>query len=429
MKIGNLDISSFKVGSSDCTIYLGDVKVYPQKESYPYAFYRESRGGSGYTIECNATSAQTITSAQTRSGITAAQISGSSADQTPTKVVFGDCCKTINSGVCSGWTYLTSVTISDSVTTLQNPSNNRAFYECVRVEEFNIGSGITAINGIFAKVGTSATTKPNLDLSKNDGLTLSGGVFQSSSFNAVTLPNNLTIKAGPFGYCHMSSVTFNNNTTIEDASNISAGAFSAAEIGTINFNGLISIGDYAFANTYGYTSINVPSTVTKLGRQSLANSASTSTVTSITLDYASNATLSNYGILINTKTLKNVTIGNNPTQLSSCMFSGCTALSSVTIGSNVQTIGAAVFGGCTALTSITLPSSVTSISNTVFSGCSHLESVTILATTPPTLSNTDAFGYANSCTIYVPSEALSAYASESTWSVLYNAGRIQAIPT
>ena len=29
IKIGNLDISAFKVGSGDCKVYLGDVKVYP----------------------------------------------------------------------------------------------------------------------------------------------------------------------------------------------------------------------------------------------------------------------------------------------------------------------------------------------------------------------------------------------------------------
>ena len=30
IKIGNLDISSFKVGGADCSIYLGDTKLYPQ---------------------------------------------------------------------------------------------------------------------------------------------------------------------------------------------------------------------------------------------------------------------------------------------------------------------------------------------------------------------------------------------------------------
>ena len=32
MKIGNLDISSFKVGGADCSIYLGDTKLYPQSQ-------------------------------------------------------------------------------------------------------------------------------------------------------------------------------------------------------------------------------------------------------------------------------------------------------------------------------------------------------------------------------------------------------------
>lgn len=35
MKIGNLDISSFKVGGADCSIYLGDAKLYPSEEPTP----------------------------------------------------------------------------------------------------------------------------------------------------------------------------------------------------------------------------------------------------------------------------------------------------------------------------------------------------------------------------------------------------------
>jgi len=35
IKIGNLDISAFKVGSGDCKVYLGDVKVYPSTD-LPY---------------------------------------------------------------------------------------------------------------------------------------------------------------------------------------------------------------------------------------------------------------------------------------------------------------------------------------------------------------------------------------------------------
>ena len=32
IKIGSLDISSFKVGSDDCKVYLGDTLLYPQSQ-------------------------------------------------------------------------------------------------------------------------------------------------------------------------------------------------------------------------------------------------------------------------------------------------------------------------------------------------------------------------------------------------------------
>lgn len=35
IKIGNLNISAFKVGSSDCKIYLGDTLLYPSEEPTP----------------------------------------------------------------------------------------------------------------------------------------------------------------------------------------------------------------------------------------------------------------------------------------------------------------------------------------------------------------------------------------------------------
>lgn len=35
IKLGNLDINSFKVGGADCSIYLGDTKLYPSEEPTP----------------------------------------------------------------------------------------------------------------------------------------------------------------------------------------------------------------------------------------------------------------------------------------------------------------------------------------------------------------------------------------------------------
>ena len=95
IKIGNLEIDKFYLGdTSDAKIYLGDVKVWPKEEepseTYPYAFKRMSRGGSAYTVDCNSTSSNSITSGDTRSGLSTAEISGPKSDNTPVSVVFGD---------------------------------------------------------------------------------------------------------------------------------------------------------------------------------------------------------------------------------------------------------------------------------------------------------------------------------------------------
>ena len=139
IKIGNLEIDKFYLGdTSDAKIYLGDVKVWPKEEepseTYPYAFQRVSRGGSAYTVDCNSTSSNTIGSGDTQSGLSSSEISGSTGNKTPVSVVFGDCCQTIGDSACSYWTYLTSVIISDNVTSL----GENSFYNTPRIEHLKI---------------------------------------------------------------------------------------------------------------------------------------------------------------------------------------------------------------------------------------------------------------------------------------------------
>lgn len=45
IKIGNLDISAFKVGGADCSIYLGDTKLYPEEEPIPTPEWISLRNG------------------------------------------------------------------------------------------------------------------------------------------------------------------------------------------------------------------------------------------------------------------------------------------------------------------------------------------------------------------------------------------------
>ena len=142
------------------------------------------------------------------------------------------------------------------------------------------------------------------------------------------------------------------NQTAEVAENRSASGDiiipSSVTYNSVSYS-VTSIGDYAFADCSGLTSVTIPNSVTSIG------------------DYA-------FGWC---NSLTSVTIPNSVTNIGDDAFLGCTGLTSVTIGNSVTSIGNAAFYGCSGLTSVTIPNSVTSIGDGVFADCAGLISVTI----------------------------------------------------
>ena len=163
IKIGNLDINSFKVGSSDCKVYLGDTLLYPTAppsfQGKWLATYSDSHTASA---ECDSSSA-----------ITYGEINLTDL----VSVEIGDCVTSIGLGAfyqCSG---LTSIDIPNSVTSI----GNYAFAYCSSLTSCTIGSGATSIgNQAFincsglTSITVNATTPPELG---------SDNVFNGSSCN------------------------------------------------------------------------------------------------------------------------------------------------------------------------------------------------------------------------------------------------------
>ena len=115
------------------------------------------------------------------------------------------------------------------------------------------------------------------------------------------------------------------------------------------------------------------------------------------------------------KGLTSVTIPNSVTSIGFRAFVYCSGLTSITIPNSVTSIGDNAFIYCSDLTLVTIGNSVTSIGEDAFSYCERLRSIVIEATTPPNLSY-NAFNYTNNCPIYVPSESVEAYKTASGWS-------------
>ena len=115
------------------------------------------------------------------------------------------------------------------------------------------------------------------------------------------------------------------------------------DIQAIELDGVIVIGQYAFAGLSNLASVKIPSTVTTISAHAFYQCRSSS-FTSISLP----------------SSIQN--IGNSA-------FRECIFLTSFTIPDQVTAISASLFYGCTSLTSITIPNGVKSIGAGAFRYC------------------------------------------------------------
>ena len=152
-------------------------------------------------------------------------------------------------------------------------------------------------------------------------------------------------------------------------------------------NSVTSIGGYAFKYCYGLTSVTIGNGVTSIGESAFEGCSGLTSVHISDLAAwckiefksggSSNPLYHEGHLYLNGKEVKDLIIPNSVTSIGNYAFSGCSGLTSVTIGNSVTSIGGRAFEGCSGLTSVTIPNSVTSIGNYAFSGCSGLTSVTI----------------------------------------------------
>ena len=175
------------------------------------------------------------------------------------------------------------------------------------------------------------------------------------------------------------------------------------------------IGNYAFSDCSGLTSLILPSNVTSIGYSAfygcirLTSLTLPSSVTSI----GSSAFEACYGLF-------SLTLPSSVTEIGESAFRGCCSLASLTLPSSVTEIGESAFRGCSSLASLTLPSSVTSIGKSAFEGCSGLTSIYVSWESPLSI-DASTFKDANTgkCILYVPKGTYDDYWL-SNWGIFEN---------
>ncbi|MBR6248903.1 MAG: leucine-rich repeat protein, partial [Muribaculaceae bacterium] len=217
-----------------------------------------------------------------------------------------------------------------------------------------------------------------------------------SGLTSVTIPYSVTsIGSSPFSGCSgLKSISVESGNTKYDSRNncnaIIESATNALIAGcenTVIPNSVTSIGDYAFRDCSGLTSVTIPNSITSIGLCAFDgtqwfNNQPDGVVYAGLVAYKYKGTMP-----ANTS----ITLREGTKGIADYAFSGCSGLTSITFGNSVTSIGGYAFSGCTSLTSVNIPNSVTSIGNAAFSGCRGLTSVTI----PNSVTSIDymAFSY------------------------------------
>lgn len=232
-----------------------------------------------------------------------------------------------------------SVTLSEGIKTI----GEYAFANCDLLEEVSFSSTVTTI-GRYAFERCLALQSVDIPATVR--------TIEDRAFNACPILSEVKLHEGleKMGNRFLAGTVVSEiyiPSTVTDSNE----SFAETELlETVNFaEGSTVIPDDMFEDNNSIRALTIPGTVTKLGKDSLAQMGS----------------------------LESIVIPDSVTELGQWVFCECPKLASVTIGSGVTAIPDNAFEGCTSLKEITIPDNVTAIGGAAFKDCSKLAKVTL----------------------------------------------------
>lgn len=306
----------------------------------------------------------------------------------------------LGSEVFNGCSSLTDVKLPSGLKSL----DSCAFGNCSSLRSITIPSGIKTIpyGLLFGCKNLKSVSLPNgLETIETDAfwacpvlssVTLPGTLTEiqydafedCSALTSITIPKKVTsLSSSAFTGCdHLKSISVQqDNPTYTSVNGIVYSKDKKTLVlcpngktGSVTIlSGVTTIGDSAFCNCTGLTSIILPTSLTSIKSDAFSYCTS---LKKLTIPNG----VKEFGSCKGCTNLESVTIPDSVTWMAYGTFEDCTNLKSVVLSKNVSSIPSSCFFGCTSLTSVKLPNKLTEINDYAFFGCSALKSITIPST-------------------------------------------------
>ncbi|MGM9563550.1 MAG: leucine-rich repeat protein [Faecousia sp.] len=260
----------------------------------------------------------------------------------------------INNGACRGCNQLTSVSLPNSVTII----DDYAFSNCSSLTEINIPDGVTSI---CFETFAGDNSLNSITIPSSVTCIESGAFYNCTSLENINIPDSVTSIGG--GAFENTKFYLDESNWSEDGLYIGSHLIEArcgdTEVYTIR-EGTKNIANGAFSGST-ITSIVVPASVTSIGKTAFTYCRE---LQSIVVDEQNTVYSSSDGVLFSKD--KSVLVAYPVGKTGA-----------YTVPNGVTTIGERAFSSAYHLTSVTLPDTVTAIENYAFYWCSDLGSITL----------------------------------------------------
>ena len=273
-----------------------------------------------------------------------------------TTIVVPNTVKYIGSEAFRSCLDLTTIVLPNTIETI----GNNAFYSCTHLKDIDLGSSIESIgNNAFE----NCISLENVSISSGSLSSLGGNAFRNCiSLKTAVLPSGIT----SFGY------------------NIFDGCMSLESITTPFYGYLSSLfGSTAFDDSIKIDSYYIPKSLKKVvingGSNYIGSHAfeGLSNITSIEFLTGNIETIGQEAFSDCTG-LTSITIPYGVTTIETNAFFNCNNLKTFNASySSLQTIGQNVFNSCRSLETVTLPDSLEEIGNYAFRNCENLRNISI----------------------------------------------------